>query len=469
MDDVLDKIRNIGPGGLRKAGYHILCSPMFQETTSASAFEPVCDESRRQFINHAGRGLLVVGVAGALPIAAAEAAAAAEALTPAATGPLDVKLPPLEAATDPKGAEPFNPDAPERRVGYAIVGLGHLTLNEILPAFGQSKHAKPVALVSGDAEKMRKVAQQYGIKPSSCYSYKTYDNLKDNPEVEVIYIVLPNSMHHEYTLRGAKAGKHILCEKPMANSVKECEEMIAACQKADKKLMIAYRIQYEPLNRQAQKMVRDKTYGTTKLIQMMNCQNQAHDQQWRHKKALAGGGSLPDVGLYCLNTTRFLLGEEPTEVSAQIYSTPGDDRFKEIEENVSFTLRFPSGVISQCMTGYGSFNNKSYAVYAETGTIKMDPAFPYRGLAQERVHAPNGKQLTEKPSNPDKDQFALEIDHMAECVRQNKMPYTPGEEGLQDQRIMEAIYQSAKENRPVKLPAVNKVDAFRGAPPKEEA
>jgi predicted dehydrogenase len=446
---------------------------MFQENTAYNtAFnteaENGYDYSRRHFINNAGRGLLAVGVATALPLAAAEAHAAAETAFPPTTGPLDIKLPPLEAPTDPKGAEPFNPDAPDRRVGYALVGLGHLTLNEILPAFAKCKHAKPVALVSGDADKMTKVAQQYGIKASSCYSYQTYDKIKDNPEVEVIYIVLPNSMHHEFTIRGAKAGKHILCEKPMANSAKECEEMIEACKKAGKKLMIAYRIQYEPLNRQVQKLVRDKTYGATKMLQMMNTQNQAHDQQWRHKKALAGGGSLPDVGLYCLNTTRFLLGEEPIEVSAQIYSTPGDDRFKEIEENVSFTLRFPSGAISQCMTGYGSFNNKSYTVYAETGSIKMDPAFPYHGLHQERVHAPNGKQMKETPNDPQKDQFALEMDHMAECVRQNKTPYTPGEEGLQDQRIMEAIYKSAKENKPVKLPAVAKLDAFRGEAPKEE-
>ena len=444
---------------------------MFQEAnlfSPAPAAPGATDESRRQFINHAGRGLLATAVAGALPLAADAAASIPGGAPQPPTGPLDIKLPPLAAPTYPKGGEPFNPDAPDRRVGYAIVGLGHLALTEILPAFGQSKHARPVALVSGDADKMAKVAQQYGIKPASCYSYQTYDKIKDNPEVEVIYIVLPNAMHREYTVRGAQAGKHILCEKPMAVSSKECEEMIAACNKAGKKLMIAYRIQYEPLNRLAQKAVRDKTYGAPKLIQMMNCQNQAHDQQWRHKKALAGGGSLPDVGLYCLNTTRFLLGEEPTEVSAQIYSTPGDDRFKEIEENVSFTLRFPSGVISQCMSGYGSFDSKSYAVHAETGTIKMDPAFPYKGLKQERQHAPGGKQTTEQPQNPDKQQFALEMDHMAECVRQNKTPYTPGEEGLQDQRIMEAIYQSARENRPVKLPAVAKLDAFRGAPPIEE-
>ena len=443
--------------------------PAATSFVAPAEFAAGCDTSRRHFINHAGRGLLAVGVAGALPLAAeAQAGKARTAAAPPITGPLDIKLPPLDAPTDPQAAGPFNPDAPERRVGYAVVGLGHLTLKEILPAFGQCRHARVVALVSGDADKMGKVAQQYGIKPGSCYSYQTYDQLRDNPEVEVIYIVLPNAMHHEFTLRGAQAGKHILCEKPMANSVKECEEMIAACKKAGKHLMIAYRIQYEPLNRQVQKAVRAKTYGPTKLIQMVNTQNQAHDQQWRHKKALAGGGALPDIGLYCLNTTRFLLGEEPIEVSAQIYSTPGDARFKEIEENVSFTLRFPSGVIAQCMAGYGTFNNKSYTVYAETGTIRMDPAFSYQGLHQERIHAPDGRQVKETPSNPNKDHFALEMDHLAECVRQNKPPYTPGEEGLQDQRIMEAIYQSARENKPVKLPAVARIDAFRGPLPAED-
>ena len=434
--------------------------------------EPL-DASRRSFLHSAGRGLLAVGVVGTLgPITSAEAAGlGSDTRAPAPpTGPLDVTLPPLEAPTDPK-AGPFpNPDAPDRRVGFAIVGLGHLSLAEILPGFGQCKHAKPVALVSGDADKMSKVAKQYGIKPSSCYSYQTYDSIKDNPEVQVIYIVLPNALHHEYTIRGAKAGKHILCEKPMADSVQQCQEMIDACNKAGKKLMIAYRIQYEPLNRMAMKDVRAKKYGQTKLIQMMNCQNQAHDQQWRHKKNLAGGGSLPDVGLYCLNTTRFLLGEEPDEVFAYTYSTPGDERFTQIEENVSFTLRFPSGVISQNMCGYGSFNAKSYAVHAETGTIKMDPAFPYKGLKQEQVHAPDGKQVIEQPSNPDKQQFALEMDHMALCVRNNQTPYTPGEEGMQDQRIMEAIYKSAKEGKPVKLTTgLGKLDAFRGTPPEEPA
>jgi hypothetical protein len=195
---------------------------MFQESASAATLdqaaqhlaEPAgCDTSRRHFINNAGRGLLAAGIATALPLAAAESADLNGFDAPAPpTGPLDIKLPPLEAPTDPKGGQPFNPDAPDQRVGYAVVGLGHLTLTEILPAFGQCKHAKLVALVSGDADKMGKVAKQYGIKPSSCYSYQNYDTIKNNPEVQVIYIVLPNAQHHEYTIRGAKAGS-ISCAK----------------------------------------------------------------------------------------------------------------------------------------------------------------------------------------------------------------------------------------------------------------
>ena len=421
--------------------------------------------SRRQFIHKAGRGLLAAGVAGtvgAVPAAAADLPATAAFLP----GDTDVTLPPLHADTEPKGSPVPNPAPPDQRVGYAVVGLGHLTLEELLPALDQCKHAKLAALVSGSPDKMRKIAAQYGISPQSCYSYETYDKLKDNKAVEVIYIVLPNGLHAEYTIRGAQAGKHILCEKPMANSVQECEQMIAACEKAGKKLMIAYRIQYEPYNRNVQELVRNKTYGKTKLIEAVNCQNQGTPNQWRLNKKLAGGGSLPDIGLYCLNTVRFLLGEEPTEVTAQMYSTPGDPRFKEVEENVTFNLRFPSGVLVNCATGYGSYSAKRYRVYAETGWIEMDPAFAYSGLHQTRAHAPNGTEIREEPQIGNKNQFALEMDHFAQCVRQNKTPYTPGEEGLQDQRLMEAIYESARNgSKPVKLPAVAKLDAFRGTPP----
>lgn len=288
---------------------------------------PANDLSRKDFLNLTGRSL-AVGVAGGLAASCKTGQTAgrypadrstvyrspvgqqvpsSEPYSPPAKVPQKVDEP-IELETwksdaDRKSAPTPSPLPRDQRVGYALVGLGHLTLEELLPAFGECKKSKPVALVSGSPDKLRKVAQQYGIKPESCYSYEQYDRLRDT-EVQIIYIVLPNSMHAEYTIRGAQAGKHILCEKPMANSVQECQAMIDACKRADRKLMIAYRIQYEPNNRMIRDMVRSKQFGNPKFIEAFNCQSSANPQHWRHIKALAGGGALPDIGLYCLNTIR---------------------------------------------------------------------------------------------------------------------------------------------------------------------
>ncbi len=219
--------------------------------------------------------------------------------------------------------------------------------------------------------------------------------------------------------------------------------MIDACRKADKKLMIAYRIQYEPNNRFMRQLVQSQQYGPVKLIESVNGQTQGDPNQWRQKKALAGGGALPDVGLYCLNTTRFLTGEEPAEVYASLYSTPGDPRFAEVEESVTWQMRFPSGILSNNATSYGFHEDRRYRVHAVTGWFGLDPAYSYKGLQPELSYAQGKVEHREHPILGAKNQFALEMDHMAECVMQNKTPYTPGEEGLQDQRIMEAIYESA--------------------------
>ena len=193
-------------------------------------------------------------------------------------------------ATEEPEKTPGPMEAPDERTGFAIVGLGRLSLDQILPAMGKSKYCKPVALVSGDRAKAMKVAAQYGIKASSIYDYGTYDQIAQNPDVKVIYIVLPNAMHAEYVVRGAKTGKHILCEKPMATSVKECQQMIAACSAAGVKLMIAYRSQYEPYDRAMIKMIRAGKFGKLKQYIASNTQNQGDPTQWRLKKAMAGGG-----------------------------------------------------------------------------------------------------------------------------------------------------------------------------------
>jgi len=372
---------------------------------------------------------------------------------------------PGKSDADRQSADTPTPLPADQRIGYALVGLGHLTLEELLPAFGACKKSKPVALVSGSPEKLQKVAKQYGIKPENCYSYEKYDTLKDNQEVQVIYIVLPNSMHAEFTIRGAQAGKHILCEKPMANSSAECQAMIDACKKANRKLMIAYRIQYEPYNRYIREQIQKNEYGKPKFVDAFNCQSSANPTHWRHIKALAGGGALPDIGLYCLNTTRFILGEEPTEVSAYIHSDPANPLFKEVEEVCTWQMTFPSGVIANCATHYNVHESRQYRVMTERGWYELTNAYAYTGqkLTTSRADGPIVRQ--EMVSIMPKDQFATEMDYFSTCILEDKQPYSTGEEGLQDQRIMEAIYQSARERRPVKLPTITKKDAFRGPEP----
>src|SRR5712692_9011664 len=254
--------------------------------------------SRRGFIGKLGQGLLAANVAGAL----------------------------LKDAS----AQLVVPDPPGKKLGWAIVGLGSLAINQILPAFGKCEKSKVVALVSGHPDKASKLALRYGVSPKNIYNYQNYDSIKDNPEVDVIYIVLPNGMHAEYTVRGFQAGKHVLTEKPMANTSAECQQMIDAGRKADKKLMVAYRCRYEPYNQEAIRMARQQELGPIKVILADHGFNIGDPTQWRLNKTLAGGGSLMDIGIYSLNASRYLTGEEPTEVNAMMYTTPGDVRFKEV-------------------------------------------------------------------------------------------------------------------------------------------
>lgn len=393
------------------------------------------------------------------------AALSAPALQAAANEKDKISFPPIDAKTEkPEKTEP-PADPMNERMGIAVVGLGRIAVNEMLPAFAQSKHAKPVALVSGDRAKALKIAHQYNIPESAVLDYKDYDRLANMPEVQGVYIALPNSMHAEYTVRAARAGKHVLCEKPMANSVAECQQMIEACRKAGKKLMIAYRSQYEPLDRALVKMVKDKKLGALKEFISVNSQNMGDPQHWRLKRALAGGGALPDVGLYCINAARFLSGEEPNEVIGNIWSTPGDARFREVEESCQFILRFPSGFMASCSTSYAAHKSQYFRLNGAEAWAEMNPAYAYHGLKLKVSRVVEGREQASDIGIEEKNQFTAELDHFAQCIQQNKDVHTPGEEGLQDQRIMEAIYESARTHRPVKLSAPGKT---RGPEPQQE-
>jgi predicted dehydrogenase len=339
------------------------------------------------------------------------------------------------------------PEPPGKKMGWAIVGLGSLAINQILPAFAKCEKSKAVAFVSGHRDKAEKLALRYGVSSKNIYNYQNYDTIRDNPEVDIIYIVLPNGMHAEYTIRGLQAGKHVLSEKPMANTPADCQAMIDAARKADRKLMVAYRCRYEPYNREAIRMAHEQEFGPTQVILADNGFTIGNPNQWRLNKQLAGGGSLMDIGIYALNAARYLSGEEPTEINAFMYNAPGDPRFREVEETINFQLRFPSGILANCTSSYGYAWQSHYRVVGTTGWFEMDPATVYSGLRMRAFR----KNVLEEIQLPVKDHFTLEMDHMSGCVMDNKEPLTPGEEGLRDITIMMGIYEAARSGKTVKL------------------
>ena len=364
-----------------------------------------------------------------------------------------VTLPPLMNPTDAE-ASVTNADPVTRRLGVAVVGLGHLSLLQILPGFAQAEHVRVTALVSGERAKAEALAAQYGVKPQSIYDYATFDRLRDNPEVDIVYIVLPNAMHVEFTARAAAAGKHVLCEKPMATSVAEAQHMIDACKQAGRKLMIAYRCQYEPHHRALIAAVRGGQDGPVRLIEAVNGQNNADNGQWRHNLAEAGGGSLPDVGLYCLNAARYITGEEPVEVNATLTRPPNDNRFKQVEDICSFSLQFPSGAVATCTSGYSFHESRWLRTMMPEASISLDPAFGYEGIAMITGRRAGKGNSTERVKFADHNQFAREMDAFAVALKTGAEPHTPGEEGLADQKVIAALYQAAAGGSAVKLPLV---------------
>jgi predicted dehydrogenase len=335
----------------------------------------------------------------------------------------------------------------DRKTGFCIIGLGRISMDEFMTGVKISENCRITGIVSGHRDKAERVAAQYGVPAGAIYSYEDMDRMADNKEIDAVYVALPNSMHAEYTIRSAKAGKHVLCEKPMATSSADCEKMIAACKSAGRKLMIAYRCQYEPNNLKARQTIREGKIGTFELYDS-SFGFTIRPGEWRLSKKLAGGGPLMDVGIYCLNACRFLSGEEPVEVDARWDVIDKDGRFNEVEENLVWSMRFPSGLLATCNTSYGTNTKGWYRAYGSKGSVQVEPAFGYEGVTMKIEGLGHGDD-TIADSNPH--QFTREAEHMAECIRQNKEPRSAGEEGLRDMRILEAIYRSCKQAGPVKL------------------
>jgi predicted dehydrogenase len=328
----------------------------------------------------------------------------------------------------------------QKPVGYAAIGLG--TISDIfMRACAQSQTAKVTALVTGHPDtKGVKYAAMYGIPKSAIYTYETFDRIRDNKDVDAVYVGLPNSMHGEYTLRAAQAGKHVLCEKPMAISSTECRTMIDACRQAKVKLMIGYRVHYDPTWIQAIQIIKSGQIG-----QLESFQGGFFGQQpvgaWRLNRKLGGGGALMDLGIYPLNAIRHITGEEPLDFTAIVSTRDRSGRFNEVEQSMEWTMKFPSGVIAACGCSYGQRGPSTLSINGEKGYLVMEPAFNYDGVHLQGEGG--GQPIDQLGTGKLPFQFVLEAEHFADCIRNNREPESPGEEGLKDMLAIEAIYGAA--------------------------
>ena len=333
-----------------------------------------------------------------------------------------------------------------KTLGFAFVGLGEFARGHLLPGIRRCKLCKAVALVSGHPEKAAAMASEYGIDARNIYNYDNYDSIKDNPQIDVVYVVLPNGMHAEYTIRAFQAGKHVMCEKPMANTAEECRAMITAGQKAGKRLQIGYRMHWDSPTLACIDALRRGEIGAIQIIETETGFTIGDPTQWRLNRKLAGGGCLMDIGIYSLSAARYLSGEEPTEVFAHTYQDTNDPHFKEVEQHCDFQMKFPSGVLASCLSSYNTNLNR-YVVHGRGGQCVLEPGQSYNGVKFRMSH---GRAL-ELVDVAEADQFVGEMDGFSQAINGNGPFKATGEEGLQDMRIIEAIYESARSGKSVKV------------------
>lgn len=340
------------------------------------------------------------------------------------------------------------PGAPRhRRVRYAVAGLGYIAQGAMLPAFGHAREkSELVALISDDADKLRVLGRKYRVNHQ--FTYQNFEAGLRDAEVDAVYIALPNHMHREYTVRAANAGVHVLCEKPMAVTEADCEEMIRACDQAGVKLMIAYRLHFDEANMRAVELVASGRLGEPRIFDSVFTM-QVKEGDIRLNPREQGGGTLYDIGIYCINAARYLFRDEPIEVMARSADN-GERRFREpgVEEMTSAVLRFPGGRLATFTTSFGAADVSRLQVVGTDGDLVMDPAYEYAKPLSHRVTV-GGRSTTRR--FPRRDQFAPELVHFSECVMSGEDPGPNGWEGLADVRVIRALYASADSGRAVEL------------------
>jgi predicted dehydrogenase len=344
---------------------------------------------------------------------------------------------------DEKSKQQTMQNKKESRLGIALVGLGGYAGGQLAPGLLQTEHCYLAGIVTGTPSKIPVWKEKYNIPDKNIYNYENYDSIKDNPDIDIIYVVLPNSMHAEYTIRAAQAGKLVICEKPMAVTVADCDKMIAASKKAGKHLSIGYRLHFDPYNLEMVRLGKEKVYGEIKKISAA-FSFVAPKEIWRLDKKMAGGGPLMDLDVYCIQGIIYTTGMEPVAITAQSPSVSDPEKFIGVEETLSFQMEMPNGLIAECRTSY-SENANFLRAEAEKGFFELQPAYSYSGL--------KGKTSDGVIEYPRLSQQAKQMDGFALSIKNNKQSLVPGEIGRRDVRIIEAIYEAMRTGKRVPLSA----------------
>jgi predicted dehydrogenase len=320
----------------------------------------------------------------------------------------------------------------KKKLGIALVGLGGYATRQLAPALMETQWCSLKGIVTGTPAKAAQWKQQYRLEDQQIYNYENFDSIADNPDIDIVYVVLPNHLHKAFTLRAFAAGKHVICEKPMALNAEEAAEMIAAGKKANRGLFLGYRLHYEPHHRESIRLCETEAFGKIKFFEGGFGFRIGNPNQWRLKKAY-GGGALMDVGIYVIQGARYTIGEEPVAVTAQEFKTD-PVKFKEVDEVITWQMEFPGGAVANCTTSFSAGTNHLY-VGAEKGFIRLSPAYTYGGLG--------GYNREKTLDFPEVNQQALHMDGISNHLIHG-VPHlnVGGDEGLQDMKIIDAIFAS---------------------------
>lgn len=342
--------------------------------------------------------------------------------------------------TDQQSAQPYQ--GPVLRV--AIMGLGGYG-TRVAEAMVACRKAKLTGVISGTPSKIKAWQAKYNIPEKNCYNYDNFDAIRNNPDIDAVYVITPNALHHDQAIRVAKAGKHVICEKPMALNAKEGQEMVDACKQNNVKLLVGYRMHFEPKTLEVVRMRKEGELGKILFFQGLSGFRIGDPTQWRLNKTLAGGGSLMDIGIYSINGARYMIGEEPVWVTAQETKTD-PVKFKEgVDETIQFQLGFPSGAVASCLSTYSMSNLDRFFLNGTNGFAELQPSTGY-GPIKGRTHK---GELTQ----PHITHQTLQMEEMAGILLEGKQPIVPvdGEEGLRDLKIIDAIYAACKSGQKISL------------------